>query len=342
VSDPQANRPDDAFLLAMPKAELHLHLEGTLEPARMLSLAARHKVELPYADIDAVAAAYNFADLQSFLDLYYLGAGVLRKPDDFYDLTMDYLKVCRQENICHTEIMFDPQAHTDRGVEFAVVMEGITAAIDEARRDWSQSALLIMSFLRHLPEAAALDTIEAALPFAEHITAVGLDSSELGHPPEKFTRAFERARAIGWRTVAHAGEEGPPAYITSALDTLKVERIDHGVRAEEDPVLMQRLIGELIPLTVCPLSNVRLRVFDNLSEHNLLRMLALGVRVTVNSDDPAYFGGYLTQNFRALRDQLDMTTVQALQLADNSFSSSFLKPEQQQHYQQVLTDFATA
>lgn len=342
MSEQSARRPDDAFLLSMPKAELHLHIEGTLEPGRMLDLAERHKVELPYADLDAVAAAYDFADLQSFLDLYYLGAGVLREPQDFYDLTMDYLQVCQAENITHTEIMFDPQAHTDRGIPFAVVIEGITAAIEDARREWSQSALLIMSFLRHLPEAAALETIEAALPFAEQIAAVGLDSSELGHPPEKFTQAFERAREIGWRTVAHAGEEGPPAYIQGALDSLQVERIDHGVRADEDSLLLQRLIDAQIPLTVCPLSNVRLRVFDNLSQHNLLKMLELGAMVTVNSDDPAYFGGYLTRNFQALRDELNMSAAQAVQLAGNSFASSFLSPELKLHWQNRVDAFSAS
>jgi adenosine deaminase len=318
------NPPSRQYLRAMPKAELHLHIEGTLEPARMLALAQRRGIDLPYANVEEVSAAYAFDDLQSFLDLYYLGASVLSEAEDFYDLTLDYLHVCRAQTIRHTEIMFDPQAHTERGVPFPVVLEGITAAIREARREWGQSSLLIMSFLRHLPAASAMRTIDDAEASAAEITAVGLDSSELGNPPEAFAAVFERARAIGWRAVAHAGEEGPPAYIRGALDTLHVERIDHGVRAAEDEELLVRLADGSVPLTVCPLSNVRLRVFDTMSQHNVLALLERGLIVTVNSDDPAYFGGYLNENLFALRDALGMTRAQAATLARNGFTASFL------------------
>ena len=334
--------PSDALLDGMPKAELHLHIEGTLEPARMLTLAERHGVELPYADVDAVAAAYDFADLQSFLDLYYLGAGVLRTPEDFHDLTLDYLKVCRAQNIVHTEIMFDPQAHTERGIAFEVVLEGITAALASARRDWGQSALLIMSFLRHLPAASAMAAIDVAEVYADQITAVGLDSSELGHPPEGFADVFARCRAIGWRAVAHAGEEGPPAYIQGALDALGVERIDHGVRISEDDALLERVATAGVPLTVCPLSNVKLRVFDSLREHNILELLDRGLKVTVNSDDPSYFGGYLNENFRALRDELDMDRTRALTLAANGFEASFLTAAERATHLAALTAHADA
>ncbi len=327
---------DDAFIETLPKAELHLHIEGTLTPERMLTLAERHGVELPYADVSAVAAAYDFADLQSFLDLYYLGAGVLRTAEDFHDLTMDYLRVCRAQNIVHTEIMFDPQAHTERGIAFETVLEGIVSALEAAERDWGQSALLIMSFLRHLPPASAMATVDVAEAHGDRITAVGLDSSELGFPPEPFAQVFARCRALGWRAVAHAGEEGPPAYIRGALDALAVERIDHGVRIIEDEALLARVQEEGVPLTVCPLSNVKLRVFDRLEDHNVLELLRRGLTVTVNSDDPSYFGGYLNENFRALRDALGLTRDEALRLARSSFESSFLGKAQQRPFLEAL------
>lgn len=319
---------DDAWLRSLPKAELHVHIEGTLEPELMLTLADKHGVELPYGDADAVRAAYDFEDLQSFLDLYYLGAGVLRDAEDFHALALAYLSRCRDENIRHAELQFDPQTHTARGVPLAVVLDGLTGAMAEAERGWGQSSLLIMSFLRHLPAEAAMATLEAALPFADRITAVGLDSSERGFPPELFSEVFARARAEGFRAVAHAGEEGPPAYVRGALDALRVERIDHGVRAAEDEALLDRLARERIPLTVCPLSNVRLRVFETLADHNLLTLLERGLMVTVNSDDPSYFGGYLTDNFTALNDAFGLTRGQALRLARYSFEASFAPPLQ--------------
>jgi adenosine deaminase len=286
-------------------------------------------VHLPYDDEAAVLAAYAFDNLQSFLDLYYLGMSVLQTEDDFFALTMDYLEVCRRERIVHCEIGFDPQAHGERGVEFPVVIGGITRAIDEAQRQWGQSALLIMNFLRHLSPEHAMRTLQAAEPYLDDIAAVGLDSSEVGFPPEPFAEVFGRARALGLRSVAHAGEEGPPAYVWGALDALGVDRIDHGIRAEEDPELIERLIAEQVPLTVCPLSNVRLGAVPRLADHNLLRLLRRGVKVTVNSDDPSYFGGYLSENYAACAEHLGMSIDEAGQLAKNSIESSFLTTEDQ-------------
>ena len=311
------------FLRNLPKAELHLHIEGTLEPPRMFELAERNGVHLPYANEDAVRAAYAFEDLQSFLDLYYLATDVLQTEADFYDLTMDYLNVCRQEHIIHTEMMFDPQAHTGRGLDFAVALHGITGAMQDAKRDWNQESRLIMCFMRHLPPASAMDTLQQALPHRHLLSAVGLDSSERGFPPEPFAEVFQAARAAGLKAVAHAGEEGPPAYIRGALDALKVDRIDHGIRAEEDPALVAELARRQVPLTVCPLSNVRLCAVPDIASHNILRLLDAGVPVTVNSDDPAYFGGYLTANFQALADELGMTESQARALSENAFAARF-------------------
>lgn len=319
-----AMRLDTGFFASLPKAELHLHIEGTLTPARMLALAEKNGVRLPYADEDAIRRAYRFDDLQSFLDLYYQGMAVLQTAEDFHDLAMDYLRVCRDENILHAEIGFDPQGHTERGVALAVVFEGLASALHEARRQWGQSASLILNFLRHLPPASAMATLDDAEPYLDPVVAVGLDSSEVGYPPEPFADVFARARALGLHAVAHAGEEGPPAYVTGALDALGAERIDHGIRAEEDPELLARLVADGVPLTVCPLSNVRLKAVPSLTEHNLLRLLAQGVRVTVNSDDPSYFGGYLSENFAACAESLGLTATDAAVLARNSFEASFL------------------
>ena len=313
------------WLNALPKAELHLHLEGSLEPELMFRLAERNKIALPWDDVDALRSAYNFGNLQEFLDLYYAGADVLRTEQGFYDLTWAYLQKCEAQNVVHTEPFYDPQTHTDRGIPFEVAMRGISGALADGRELLGISSGLILSFLRHLPEEAAFKTLEQAMPFRDAFFAVGLDSSEMGHPPSKFERVFAKARAEGFLAVAHAGEEGPPEYIWEALDLLKVSRIDHGVRASEDPKLIERLIDEQIPLTVCPLSNTKLCVFDDMSQHNILQMLEQGVKVTVNSDDPAYFGGYVTENFMALHESLGMTEDQARRLAQNSLDARLAK-----------------
>ncbi len=313
------------WLNALPKAELHLHLEGSLEPELLFRLAERNKIALPWDNVDALRSAYNFGNLQEFLDLYYAGADVLRTEQDFYDLTWAYLQKCEEQNVVHTEPFFDPQTHTDRGIPFEVAMRGISGALADGRELLGISSGLILSFLRHLPEEAAFKTLEQAMPFRDAFFAVGLDSSEMGHPPSKFERVFAKARADGFLAVAHAGEEGPPDYIWQALDLLKVSRIDHGVRAAEDPKLIERLIDEQIPLTVCPLSNTKLCVFDDMSQHNILQMLEQGVKVTVNSDDPAYFGGHVTENFMALHQSLGMTEAQARRLAQNSLDARLAK-----------------
>lgn len=309
------------WLNALPKAELHLHLEGSLEPELLFSLAERNKIALPWSDVETLRSAYAFGNLQEFLDLYYRGADVLRTEQDFYDLTWAYLKKCEEQNVVHTEPFFDPQTHTDRGIPFEVAMRGISDALADGRELLGISSGLILSFLRHLPEEAAFQTLEQAMPFRDAFFAVGLDSSEVGHPPSKFERVFAKARAEGFLAVAHAGEEGPPEYVWEALDLLKVSRIDHGVRAAEDPRLIARLVEEQIPLTVCPLSNTKLRVFDDMRQHNILQLLEQGVKVTVNSDDPAYFGGYVTENFMALHESLGMTEQQARRLAQNSLDA---------------------
>ncbi|MFI8741222.1 adenosine deaminase [Stutzerimonas zhaodongensis] len=313
------------WLNALPKAELHLHLEGSLEPELLFRLAERNKIALPWDNVDALRSAYNFGNLQEFLDLYYAGADVLRTEQDFYDLTWAYLQKCEEQNVVHTEPFYDPQTHTDRGIPFEVAMRGISGALADGRELLGISSGLILSFLRHLPEEEAFKTLEQAMPFRDAFFAVGLDSSEMGHPPSKFERVFAKARAEGLLAVAHAGEEGPPEYIWEALDLLKVSRIDHGVRASEDPKLIERLIDEQIPLTVCPLSNTKLCVFDDMSQHNILQMLEQGVKVTVNSDDPAYFGGYVTENFMALHESLGMTEDQARRLAQNSLDARLAK-----------------
>ncbi|CAD5107580.1 adenosine deaminase [Zestomonas carbonaria] len=309
------------WLNALPKAELHMHLEGSLEPELLFALAERNKIALPWADVETLRRAYAFNNLQEFLDLYYQGADVLRTEQDFYDLTWAYLQKCKEQNVVHTEPFFDPQTHTDRGIPFEVVLNGIQQALKDGRDRLGIGSGLILSFLRHLPEEAAFQTLEQALPYRDAFIAVGLDSSEKGFPPRLFERVFAKARSEGLPAVAHAGEEGPPEYIWEALDLLKVKRIDHGVRSAEDPKLMQRLIDEQIPLTVCPLSNTKLCVFEHMREHNILDMLEAGVKVTVNSDDPAYFGGYVTENFAALHEHLGMTEGQARRLAQNSLDA---------------------
>lgn len=308
----------------IPKAELHLHIEGTLEPELMMALARRNHITLPYADIDEIRSAYEFSNLQSFLDIYYAGARVLQTERDFYDLTYAYLERAAQDNVCHVEIFFDPQTHTERNVSFRTVIDGICSALRKGQDDLGISSRLIMCFLRHLSAADALATLEEALPFKDRIAAVGLDSSEVGHPPSKFAAVFDRARSEGFLTVAHAGEEGPPAYIVEALDLLKVRRIDHGVRCLEDSALVARLVKEQVPLTVCPLSNVKLRVFKTLAQHNLKRLLDAGLCVTVNSDDPAYFGGYVGENYLRCQEMLGLDADDIHALARNSFQASFL------------------
>jgi adenine deaminase len=314
----------ESFIRALPKAELHVHIEGTLEPEMVFDLASRHGVNLRCPSVEALREAYRFSDLQSFLDIYYAGAEVLREESDFYALTAAYLQRAHQDGVVHVEIFFDPQTHTQRGVPFDVVIGGIRRALVEAERTLGITHRLILCFLRHLSADEAMQTLEEALPYAHMIAAVGLDSSESGHPPLKFAEVFGRARAAGFLTVAHAGEEGPPAYIYEALDVLHVSRIDHGVRSEEDPQLVARLVRERMPLTVCPLSNVKLRVFDRIEQHNLKRLLERGLCVTVNSDDPAYFGGYVVDNYLAVAVGLALSRDELSQLASNSIEASFL------------------
>ncbi|MFT3778085.1 MAG: adenosine deaminase [Ottowia sp.] len=312
-----------ALLAAMPKAELHMHVEGSLEPEMIFALAARNGVALPYPDVEALRRAYAFTDLQSFLDIYYAGASVLLKEQDFYDMAQAYLARAAADNVVRAEIFFDPQTHTARGVPTATVIRGLARACADAQARHGISAALILCFLRHLSEQEAFEALEDALPLREHFIGVGLDSSEVGHPPEKFARVFARCRELGFHIVAHAGEEGPPAYIWQALDVLKAERIDHGVQAVHDAALMRRLAAERVPLTVCPLSNQKLCVFPDLAQHNLKALLDAGLCATVNSDDPAYFGGYVNENFRAVFAATGMTAAHAWQLAANGFEASF-------------------
>ena len=319
---PQDRLP--ALLRAMPKAELHIHVEGSLEPELIFALAQRNGVELAYPGVAALRAAYAFSDLQSFLDIYYAGASVLLHEDDFYDMAMAYFQRAAADNVVHAELFFDPQTHTDRGVPFAYVIDGLSRACAQAGRTCGIDASLILCFLRHLPEEAALATLEEALPHRHKFIGVGLDSGEKGNPPEKFARVFARAGELGLRRVAHAGEEGPAAYVQAALDVLHAVRIDHGVRCLEDPALVARLARERLPLTVCPLSNVKLRVCDDLAHHPLKALLDAGICATVNSDDPAYFGGYLDRNFLATFEALPLGAKDAYTLARNSFEASFV------------------
>lgn len=314
----------------MPKAELHVHIEGTFEPELMFAIAQRNQIEIPYKSVEEVKQAYNFHNLQSFLDIYYAGANVLIVEKDFYDLAMAYFKKCAADHVVHTEMFFDPQTHTDRGVAFATVINGLQRACDDAKAKFGISSHLIMCFLRHLSEEAAFETLQQALPYKDQIIGVGLDSSEVGHPPSKFERVFAQAREEGFLVVAHAGEEGPAEYVWEALDLLKVNRVDHGVRSEEDPKLMQRLIAEKMPLTVCPLSNLKLCVVNDMADHNIRRLLQQGVHVTVNSDDPSYFGGYMNDNFIAIAEALALDNDELKQLAINSFEASFISDEDKQ------------
>jgi adenosine deaminase len=329
----------ESLLRLMPKAELHMHIEGSLEPEMIFRLAERNHVKLAYSSVGALRAAYAFTDLQSFLDIYYAGASVLLKAEDFFDMAFAYFERAAADHVVHAEIFFDPQTHTARGVPIAAVIEGLEHACRRAHAEFGLTARLILCFLRHLSEDDALATLEAALPHRKHFIGVGLDSSERGHPPEKFARVFARCRELGLHVVAHAGEEGPPAYIWNALDVLKVQRIDHGVRALEDPALVQRLAAERMPLTVCPLSNIKLRVFGTLAEHNLPALLDAGLCATINSDDPAYFGGYVNDNFVQTFAALPRLTVaHALALAKNSFEASFAPQADKEHWERQLDE----
>lgn len=320
------------LIRALPKAELHVHIEGTFEPELMFEIAQRNHIDIPYKSVEEIKKAYNFHNLQSFLDIYYAGANVLINEQDFYDLAWAYFKKCAEDRVVHTEMFFDPQTHTERGVSFEIVLNGLKRACKDAKQHLGISSHLIMCFLRHLSEDDAFKTLEQALPYKADIIAVGLDSSEVGHPPSKFARVFEKAREEGFLVVAHAGEEGPPEYVWEALDLLKVNRIDHGVRSEEDPALMQKLIQEKMPLTVCPLSNLKLCVVNNMKEHNIRRLLNQGVHVTVNSDDPSYFGGYMNDNFVAIQAALDLSNEELKKLAINSFEASFIDEEEKQNW----------
>ena len=317
----------EQFIRTIPKAELHLHIEGTLEPELMFALAERNGVELPFTSVEEIRAAYQFTDLQSFLDIYYAGARVLISEQDFHDMTWAYLQRAHADNVRHTENFFDPQTHPDRDIPFDTAINGIERALERAKDELKMSSRLIMCFLRHLSEEAAMATLEQAMPHRDKLIAVGLDSSEKGNPPSKFQRVFERARQQGLLTVAHAGEEGPPSYIHEALDLLAVSRIDHGVRCLEDDALVGRLVREAMPLTVCPLSNIKLCVFDTMAEHNFLQLLERGLKVNVNSDDPSYFGGYVAENYLAVHRALGLTKEQVILLARNSFEASFLSDE---------------
>ncbi len=327
------------FIQALPKIELHLHIEGSLEPELMFELAKRNGVEIPYASADEVRAAYEFSNLQSFLDIYYQGANVLIEEQDFFDLTWAYLERCRRDNVVHTEIFFDPQTHTDRGIAFATVIDGITRALDRGRDELGITSRLIMCFLRHLDEDAAFATLEQALPYRERIVGVGLDSGEAGNPPEKFARVFARARDAGFLAVAHAGEEGPAAYIRSAIDLLEVRRIDHGVRCVEDPALLDELAATRMPLTVCPLSNVKLRVFADMREHNIVELLRRGLCVTINSDDPAYFGGYMSDNFLAVAAAHEVSKQEIAQFSLNAVEASFADAARKRELQHVVSEY---
>ena len=330
------------LLRRMPKAELHIHIEGSLEPELIFALAQRNGVSLPYANVEALRSAYAFTNLQSFLDIYYAGASVLLTEQDFYDMARAYFVKAAEDHVLHAELFFDPQTHTARGVAMETVVKGLHRACVDAKAELGVSGLLIMCFLRHLSEEDAFATLEQALPFSDHIVGIGLDSGEVGNPPEKFARVFARCRQLGFRLVAHAGEEGPPAYVWTALDLLKVERIDHGVQSTHDAALMQRLAQDRIALTVCPLSNLKLCVFPDLASHTLGQLLSAGIAATVNSDDPAYFGGYMNDNFTQTFAALPLGAAEAYTLARNSFEASFIEPSAKQVFISQLDDsFAT-
>ncbi len=329
------------FLSKLPKAELHLHIEGSLEPELMFALAQRNNIEIPYKNIEEVKEAYKFSCLQDFLNIYYAGASVLIQEEDFYDLTMAYLTKCHEENIVHTEIMFDPQTHTERGIAFETVINGIQKARDEAQEKWGISSFLIMSYLRHLSEEAAFITLEQSLPFKHLIKAVGLDSSEKGNPPSKFYKVFEASAKAGYVLLAHAGEEGPAEYVWEAIDGLKIIRIDHGNNCLTDEKLVNEIIRRDMALTVCPLSNLELKVVPDLKDHPLKTMLDKGIKATVNSDDPAYFGGYLNQNFIAIQEALNLSKADVVLLAKNSFQYSLLEENRKQELLHLVEDYAS-
>ncbi len=329
------------FARGLPKAELHLHIEGTLEPEMMFELGRRNGVELPFASPDEVRTAYEFDDLQSFLDIYYQGAAVLVQPEDFHDLAFAYFQRAAADGVRRAEIFFDPQTHTERGVAMGAVIEGLTEAMRRADEELGLSSGLIMCFLRHLPAASAMATLEDALPYRDHLLGIGLDSSEAGFPPRLFTDVYARAKSEGLRAVAHAGEEGPPDYVGQALDLLGAERIDHGVRSMEDPQLVRRLADEQVPLTVCPLSNVKLRVVDQLSDHPLPAMLEAGLSVSLNSDDPSYFGGYVADNYEAVASQLQLTEADLIGIAKNSFRACFVEDDQKRAFVIEVEEYAT-
>lgn len=332
----------DELIRLLPKAELHLHIEGTLEPELMFKLAERNGVALPYASVDALKDAYQFEDLQSFLDLYYAGAGVLVTQQDFYDLTWAYCERAHADNIVHTEIFFDPQTHTARGIAFGTALNGICQALNDAYKQFGMTSRVIMCFLRHLSEDDGFATLDQAMPYLERIHGVGLDSGEKGNPPSKFARLFARCQSLGLPAVAHAGEEGPASYIEDALDILHVKRIDHGVRCSEEPALVQRLAHDKVPLTVCPLSNLKLKVVTRLDAHNLQDLLREGLCITLNSDDPAYFGGYLNDNFLACRSALNLNDDDVVKLVLNSFEASWLRDEDKTRWQNEVGRVALA
>jgi len=332
----------DDFVRRLPKAELHVHIEGSLEPEMMFDLAQRNGIDIAFGSVSEIRAAYEFTSLQSFLDIYYQGAAVLITEQDFYDLMVAYLERAHADGVVRAEIFFDPQTHTARGIGFDVFMGGFTRAIADASDKWGISAGLIMCFLRHLPPEDAVEAMYLAEPFLDQLIGVGLDSSEVGNPPEWFVDAYDMAHDAGLHTVAHAGEEGPPQYITNAIKALEVERIDHGVRCEEDSEVVQRLVRDQIPLTMCPLSNVKLKVFDTIEDHNLKRLLDLGVKVTVNSDDPAYFGGYILDNYIAIANGLNLTRADLVTLARNSIEASFLSADERAPFLQELDSIETA
>lgn len=324
------------WLNGLPKIELHLHIEGTLEPELLFKLAKRNSIQLPFNSVNEVKKAYQFSNLQDFLDIYYQGAEVLLHKQDFYDLTWAYLLMCKQQNVMHVEPFFDPQTHTVRGVPFETIVSGIAEALADGKAKLGITSRLIMCFLRHLSEESAIETLKSSEQFTDVIYGVGLDSAEMGNPPEKFINVFSKAKGMGYKLVAHAGEEGPASYIWSSLDVLNVQRIDHGIRAIDDPDLMLRLIESQMPLTICPLSNVKLRVFDTMASHTILDMLDLGVCVTVNSDDPSYFGGYMTENFLALYDSLELSRDQAIRLINNSIDASFAEGSRKKELSNLL------
>lgn len=326
----------DKLASTLPKAELHLHIEGTFEPELIFEIAARNKIKIPFESVEQLKAAYEFEDLQSFLNLYYAAMNVLRTEQDFYDLASAYFARAHEQNVVHAEIFFDPQAHTGRGIPFDVVIDGLWRAVQDSKQKYGITSKLIMCFLRDHSAESAMKTIEEAAKYGDRIVAVGLDSAEVGNPPQKFQQVFDKARSLGWLTVAHAGEEGPPEYIWEAIKLLKVKRIDHGVRSLEDPILTKHLVETQTPLTVCPLSNVRLKVFSHMRHHNLKEMLDLGIRATINSDDPAYFGGYVSDNFRAAQSGLDLTRHDIETLARNSFHASFLTDAERGEYLSMI------